>query len=162
MAKHRVAVLALDGSITLDLAIPCQAFGSARTPDGQQIYDVRVCGPRHATVGVRDMPLFRAAVPWPLEEALNADTIVVPGVLDTSAAPPKKVLEVLRTAARNGVRIASVCTGAFVLAAAGLLDGHRATTHWEDAPALAQHYPEIDVDPDVLYVDNDGVLLTSA
>jgi putative intracellular protease/amidase len=69
---------------------------------------------------------------------------------------------VLRAAAARGARIASVCTGAFVLAAAGLLDGHRATTHWEDAADLARRYPHIDVDPNVLYVDNGGRLLTSA
>jgi len=159
---HRIAVLALEGTIALDLAIPTQVFGQARLPDGQRAYEIRVCGPRRATVCSGDLPRFQMSAPWPLHEAVTADTIVVPGVADTDRMPPRRVTGVLRSAAGRGARIASVCTGAFVLAAAGLLDGHRATTHWEDAAALARRYPAIDVDPNVLYVDNGGRLLTSA
>jgi transcriptional regulator GlxA family with amidase domain len=159
---HRVAVLALEGTIALDLAIPTQVFGLARLPDGQRAYEIRVCGPKRATVCSGDLPRFQMSAPWPLAEAVSADTIVVPGVADTDSMPSRRVTGVLRTAAERGARIASVCTGAFVLAASGLLDGHRATTHWEEAVALARRHPAIDVDPNVLYVDNEGRLLTSA
>jgi transcriptional regulator GlxA family with amidase domain len=159
---HRIAVLALDEAIALDLAIPTQVFGLARLTDGQRAYEIRVCGPRRATVCAGDLPRFQMSAPWPLAEAVTADTIVVPGVADTDRMPSRRVTGVLRAAAGRGARIASVCTGAFVLAASGLLDGHRATTHWEEAAALARRYPAIDVDPNVLYVDNGGRLLTSA
>ena len=159
---HRIAVLALDEAIALDLAILTQVFGLARLADGQRAYEIRVCGPRRATVCAGDLPRFQMSAPFPLREAVTADTVVVPGIADTGSAPSRRVIAVLRAAAGRGARIASVCTGAFVLAAAGLLDGHRATTHWEDAAALARRYPAIDVDPNVLYVDNEGRLLTSA
>jgi len=159
---HRIAVLALDEAIALDLAIPTQVFGLARLADGQRAYEIRVCGPRRATVCAGDLPRFQMSAPFPLREAVTADTVVVPGIADTGSAPSRRVIAVLRAAAGRGARIASVCTGAFVLAAAGLLDGRRATTHWEDAAALARRYPAIDVDPNVLYVDNGGRLLTSA
>jgi transcriptional regulator GlxA family with amidase domain len=159
---HKIAVLALDEAIVLDLAIPTQVFGLARLPGGERAYEVRVCGPRRSTICSGDLPRFQMSAPWPLKEAVTAHTIVVPGVADTDRMPSQRAITVLRTAARRGARIASVCTGAFVLAAAGLLDGHRATTHWEDAAALARRYPAIDVDPNVLYVDNGGRLLTSA
>jgi AraC family transcriptional activator FtrA len=94
-------------------------------------------------------------------EALDvADTVVVPGYAP-HAEPPASVLEALRAVADRGARVVSVCTGAFALAAAGLLDGRRATTHWKDADELATRYPDVDVDADVLYVDA-GAVLTSA
>lgn len=159
---HRIAVLALDEAVVLDLAIPTQVFGLARLAGGERAYEIRVCGPRRATVCSGDLPRFQMSAPWPVHEAATADTIVVPGVADTDRVPSRRVIAVLRSATARGARIASVCTGAFVLAAAGLLDGRRATTHWEDAAALARRYPAIDVDPNVLYVDNGGRLLTSA
>ena len=159
---QRIAVLALDEVIALDLAIPVQVFGQARLTDGHRAYEIRVCGPRRATVCSGDLPRFQMSAPFPVQEAVTADTIVVPGVADTDRMPSQRAINVLRAAAGRGARIASVCTGAFVLAAAGLLDGHPATTHWEDAAALARRYPAIDVDPNVLYVDNGGRLLTSA
>src|SRR5215469_7873475 len=118
---HRIAILALEGAIALDLAIPTQVFGLARLPDGERAYEIRICGPKRATVGAGDLPRFQMSAPCPLQEAVTADTIVVPGVLDTDSPPPRRVTGVLRSAAGRGARIASVCTGAFVLAAAGLL-----------------------------------------
>jgi transcriptional regulator GlxA family with amidase domain len=100
--------------------------------------------------------------PWPLDDARHADTVVVPGLADINHVPSRQVADLLRAAAGRGARVASVCTGAFVLAAAGLLDGRRATTHWEGTAELARRYPHVDVDPDVLYVDDDGLVLTSA
>jgi transcriptional regulator GlxA family with amidase domain len=159
---HRVAVLALDQVVAFDLAIPCEVFGLARLADGSPGYQTRVCGARTIAVTGGVQPQFRMSPPWPLAEAAHADTIVVPGLADINLIPSARVRGLLRAAAGRGTRVASVCTGAFVLAAAGLLDGRRATTHWEGTAELARRYPHIRVDPGVLYVDNDGLVLTSA
>ncbi|NYE95133.1 transcriptional regulator GlxA family with amidase domain [Psychromicrobium silvestre] len=154
---HTVAVLALDDVIAFDLATPVEVFGRARLPDGRPAYQVIVAGPS---------PLVKAgpmsiAVPQGLEALATADTIIVPGLHDPEAALPAQVSAALHDAYRAGTRIASICVGALTLAATGLLDGKKATTHWRAAAALAQLHPSIDVDPAVLYVDN-GQLLTSA
>ncbi|MFB7787234.1 GlxA family transcriptional regulator [Streptomyces vinaceus] len=154
---HTVAVLALDGVIAFDLSTPIEVFGRTRLPDGRPAYRVRVCAPAAEV----DAGAFTLKAPWPLRTLAEADTIVLPGVADPDVPFPPEVLDALREAAGRGTRIASICTGAFVLAATGLLDGLRATTHWVAAPLLAARYPAIEVDPDVLYVDN-GQFLTSA
>ena len=99
--------------------------------------------------------------PWGLDMLAEADTIIVPGLADPVAPIPKGVLKALQAAAESGTRIASICVGAFTLAAAGLLDGLRATTHWAAAKELSRRYSAIDVDADVLFVDN-GQVPTSA
>ncbi len=153
---HRIAVLALPGVVPFDLSIPCAIFDSVLV-DGVQAYAVTVCGPGE-TVRTRQFDLrLRAG----LDHLENADTIVVPGVGDPLNTYPAAVLGALCDAAARGARIASVCSGAFVLAAAGLLDGHRATTHWRMAGDLARICPLATVDPDVLFVD-EGNILTSA
>lgn len=154
---HTVAVLALDGVIPFDLSTPIEVFSRTRLPGGRPAYRVRVCAPAPEV----DAGAFALRAPWPLEALAEADTIVLPGVADLDAPLPQEVLDALRRAAGRGTRIASICVGAFVLAATGLLDGLRATTHWMAAPALAARYPGIEVDADVLYIDN-GQLLTSA
>ncbi|MFD5550239.1 GlxA family transcriptional regulator [Streptomyces goshikiensis] len=154
---HTVAVLALDGVIPFDLSTPIEVFSRTRLPGGRPAYRVRVCAPTPEV----DAGAFALRAPWPLEALAEADTIVLPGVADLDAPLPPEVLDALRRAAGRGTRIASICVGAFVLAATGLLDGLRATTHWMAAPALAARYPGIEVDADVLYIDN-GQLLTSA
>ncbi|WP_454195765.1 GlxA family transcriptional regulator [Nocardia sp. Marseille-Q1738] len=154
---HTVAVLALDQVIPFDLATPVEVFGRTRLPDGRAAYRVRVCANR-STV---DAGVFTLRAPWGLEALLEADTIILPGCADPGLPVPDEVIDALRRAAAAGTRIASICSGAFILAATGLLDGHRATTHWLAAAELAARYPDIEVDPDVLYVDN-GSLLTSA
>ncbi|MEU2871948.1 helix-turn-helix domain-containing protein [Streptomyces olivoreticuli] len=126
-------------------------------PDGRPAYRVRVCAPTEDI----DAGAFTLRAPWPLDTLAEADTIVVPGIADLAAAVPDEVIDALRQAAARGTRLASICTGAFVLAATGLLDGHRATTHWAAAAQLAALHPAVEVDPDVLYVDN-GQVLTSA
>jgi transcriptional regulator GlxA family with amidase domain len=153
---HTVAVLALADVIAFDLATPVGTFGFAQLPDGQPAYEVRVCGPE--TVRAEG---FTMRPDWGLDALTSADTIVLPGSTDMDAPVPAEVVDTLRTAAARGTRIASICVGAFILAATGLLDGHRATTHWLGTATLAARYPEIDVDPNVLYVDN-GQFLTSA
>ncbi|WP_083750799.1 GlxA family transcriptional regulator [Kribbella sp. ALI-6-A] len=153
---HTVAVLALDDVIPFDLATPIEVFSWARLPDGRPAYEVRVCG---VTPSV-SAGAFALQPPYGLEALAEADTIVLPGCRDLRPVPDQ-VLDAIRAAAAQGTRIASICVGAFVFAATGLLDGHRATTHWYAADQLAERHPEIEVDPNVLYVDN-GQFLTSA
>ncbi|MGW7264762.1 GlxA family transcriptional regulator [Streptomyces sp. NPDC054842] len=154
---HTVAVLALDQVIPFDLSAPIDTFGWARLPDGREAYRVRVC----AVAEEVSAGPFAVRAPYGLDALAEADTIVLPGVADPSAPLPPGVAEALRAAAANGTRIASICVGAFVFAATGLLDGLRATTHWVAAADLAARYPAVTVDPNVLYVDN-GQFLTSA
>jgi transcriptional regulator GlxA family with amidase domain len=156
-APRRVAVLAFDGVVPFDFAVPCEVFSRASGPDGGPAYVVLACGtaPEVQSAG---FGLSRLA---PLAEAVEADTVVVPGVDDLDRPLPPVLLATLVDAHQRGARIASVCTGAFVLAAAGLLDGRRATTHWLAAAELARRHPRVEVDADVLYVD-EGAVLTSA
>ncbi|MEU5959746.1 helix-turn-helix domain-containing protein [Micromonospora parva] len=154
---HTVAVLALDNVVPFDLATPMEVFQRTRLRDGRAGYRVLVC----AATPTVTAGAFSMAVPWGLDVLVDADTVVVPGVSDPAAATPAAVLDSLRAAAANGARIASICGGAFTLAATGLLDGQRATTHWLATDRLAAQHPRIQVDPNVLYVDN-GQFLTSA
>ncbi|QQM43091.1 GlxA family transcriptional regulator [Streptomyces liliifuscus] len=154
---HTVAVLVLDQVIPFDLAAPIDTFNWARLPDGRAPYRVKVCS---VAEEVSAGP-FAVRAPYGLEALAEADTIVVPGTADPTVPLPTGVAEALCTAAANGTRIASICVGAFIFAATGLLDGQRATTHWIAAADLAAMYPKVTVDPNVLYVDN-GQFLTSA
>jgi transcriptional regulator GlxA family with amidase domain len=154
---HTVSVLAMDGVVAFDLATPIETFTRARLPDGRPAYRVRACGPAPQA----DAGTFTLHLRHGLEALERADTIVVPGLADPSGPVPQSVLDALRAAAASGTRIATICVGAFTLAAAGLLDGLRATTHWAATSELARRYPAIRVDPSVLYVDN-GQFLTSA
>lgn len=154
---HTVAVLALDKVIPFDLSTPIEVFARTRLPDGRPAYRVRISG----VTSTVDAGLFTLAPPWGLDALRDADTIILPGCAEPTAQVPDDVLDALRQAAAKGTRIASICTGAFILAATGLLDGLRATTHWLATGLLAELHPAIEVDPDVLYVDN-GQLLTSA
>jgi transcriptional regulator GlxA family with amidase domain len=154
---HRVVVLALDGVIAFDLATPLEVFDRVRLADGSRPYSVRVCA---ATPEV-SAGAFTVRAEHGLDALDDADTIVLPGVADPRRPIPEEVVAALRAAAAKGARIASICAGAFVLAATGLLDGHRATTHWAAADAFTAAFPAVDLDPAVLYVDN-GQFLTSA
>ncbi len=153
---HTVAVLAIDQVIPFDLATPIETFGRTLLPDGRPGYQVRICAERPEV----DAGTFALRVPWGLDGFEDADTVIVPGVAKPGPLSPA-VSGALRAAAAHGTRIASICTGAFPLAATGLLDGLRATTHWAAAEAFAATYPEVHLDPDVLYVDN-GQILASA
>ncbi|MEV8557743.1 helix-turn-helix domain-containing protein [Streptomyces sp. NPDC051917] len=154
---HTVAVLALDGVVPFDLSAPIDTFGWARLPDGRAPYRVRVCSVR----GEVSAGAFTVRAPYGLEALAEADTIILPGVAEPPEELPAGVAQGLRAAAANGTRIASICVGAFLFAATGLLDGLRATTHWCAAGDLAARHPRVTVDPNVLYVDN-GQFLTSA
>ena len=140
-----------------DLAIPCEVFGGVRPADPKQSYNVRVCG---------EAPEVRARaydirVPGSLNDLVGADTVIAPGTDDPAAPVSDAVVSAIRSAYANGARVVSICSGAFVLAAAGLLDGRRATTHWRAAELLARLYPAVVVEPDVLFVD-EGRIVTSA
>ncbi|MFJ4033167.1 GlxA family transcriptional regulator [Streptomyces griseoluteus] len=154
---HTVAVLALNQVIPFDLSTPIEVFSRTRLPDGRPGYQVRVCAEREEI----DAGAFAVRAPWGLEGLAGADTVVVPGVAEPTAPLSPAVRDALRAAAAAGTRIASICVGTFPLAATGLLDGLRVTTHWGAAALLAATHPALDVDPDVLYVDN-GQFLTSA
>jgi transcriptional regulator GlxA family with amidase domain len=154
---HTIALVVYDGVDPLGLAVAAEIFGTdfAAGPD-QPWYRLMICGSGPVAL---DHGL-RMEVPHGLEQVLRADTVLVPAC-ETPDGPPPAVLTALRQAHARGARLVSLCTGAFVLAAAGLLDGRRVTTHWAECAELAARYPSLTVDPDVLYVD-DGDILTSA
>jgi transcriptional regulator GlxA family with amidase domain len=154
---RQVAVVAFDGVVLGDLATPCEVFGRVRSSDGRALYEVRICSVAPEVLSEH----VKLEVPWRLSSLGRADTIVVPGIDDIDRSVPREVLRAIRRAVNRGARVASICSGAFVLAAAGALAGKRATTHWLIAGELRRRHPDIDVDPDVLYVDN-GDVLTSA
>ncbi len=152
---HRIVALALPQVAAFDLAIPAQIFAH---DDQRKRYSFAL-----AAESVGPVPTsggYAVHVPLGLAALRSADTIVIPGYAPhDSPSPP--VRQALRDAAARGTRMVSVCTGAFALAAAGLLDGLTATTHWHEAGELAARHPAVQVDPDVLYVDS-GQVLTSA
>jgi transcriptional regulator GlxA family with amidase domain len=154
---HTVAILALNGVVAFDLSTPIEVFGRAFLPDGQAAYRVLICAPANEI----DAGAFTLHAPWGLDRLTEADTIILPGLVDATVPIPGDVLVALRNAAARGAQIASICGGAFILAATGLLDGLRATTHWIAASELARRYPKVEVDANVLFVDN-GQFLTSA
>ena len=157
---HRLAVVALDGVAAFDLGVAVQIFRSCTGRDGRRLYDVLVCTPDGRPV--RSGGDFGVLPDHGLEALDGADTVLVPGVYGSALdnEPPPALLDALRQAARRG-RVMSICTGAFVLAAAGLLDGRPATTHWYHAERFRRRYPAVRLDPNVLFVD-DGRILTSA
>ncbi|MGZ4203655.1 MAG: GlxA family transcriptional regulator, partial [Thermoleophilaceae bacterium] len=155
MARHRVVALTLEPLVALDLAAPAHVFGHW----GGERYSFRVAGADGSPVATSSG--FAVDVEAGLAALRRADTVVVPGYEGASRRPPEPVLRELRRAARRGARVMSICTGAFALAHAGLLDGRRATTHWDSAAIFAALFPAVRLDPDVLYVD-EGQLLTSA
>ncbi|MFF5288301.1 GlxA family transcriptional regulator [Paractinoplanes globisporus] len=154
---HRIVVLALDGVIPFDLATPIEVFERVRLAGDVPAYDVLVCAPTPEV----DAGRFTLRVDHGLEALAEADTIMLPGCREPAHRVRENVLNGLRAAATRGTRIASVCSGAFVLAATGLLDGRRATTHWAGAETFARMFPRVELDPAVLYVD-EGQFLTSA
>jgi transcriptional regulator GlxA family with amidase domain len=156
-----VAILALDGVVGFELTLPGQVFGTANMVTDAPMYDIRVVS---TVPSVRTSSAFgslRLDAPWDLDSLEEADTVLIPAQEEFWTPPPDPVLEALCVASARGARIASMCVGAFALAATGLLDGLEATTHWEHADELARRYPRVLVQPSVLFVDN-GTLLTSA
>jgi transcriptional regulator GlxA family with amidase domain len=154
---HTLAVVLFDGVVIGDFGPLCDLFSRFQSADGRHPYRVRVCGAKR---WIRtDHCALKA--PFSLAGLQLAQTIIVPGIANPQFPVPKAVITAIRSAAARGARIASVCSGAFVLAMTGLLDGRRVTTHWLAAAELARRYPSLEVDPAVLYVDH-GKILTSA
>jgi transcriptional regulator GlxA family with amidase domain len=154
---HTVAILAFDGVIAFDVTTALEVFGSVVSDDGEPSYRVLVCGPK-ARVTAGQLGLL---VPHRLDALADANTVIVPGLKDVDAHVHPSVICAVQDAHRRGARIASICVGALTLADAGLLDGLRATTHWQATEALHKRAPLTTVDPNVLYVD-EGMILTSA
>ena len=160
---HRVVVLALDGVPPFELGIPSRVFGNAFDDAGRSLYEVLVCTadgrPVESDAG------FAIAVAHGPRALADADTVVIPPIHDLSELHIGGGLQEPLAAAlaliRPGARMVSICTGSYVLAAAGLLDGRPATTHWQRAAEFRRAFPKVRVDQDVLFVD-DGDVLTSA
>ncbi|HEX4017811.1 MAG TPA: helix-turn-helix domain-containing protein [Frankiaceae bacterium] len=154
-----VAILAYDGLALLEFAAACEVFGDVDPATGHPRYEILVCGVRRGEVTVSTAGL-RLRVPYALSAATRAQTVVVPPCDDPRGVPPQAFAAIRRAHAR-GARIISLCTGAAILAEAGILDGRRATTHWAEADKMARRFPSVTIDPGVLYVD-EGDILTSA
>ena len=161
MTPHAIAVLALDGVVAYDLGTPVQVFNAARHSTRERLYEVRICadGPVRSEAGFTVLPDYG------LEALETADTVMVAGIGSggpvTDGTLPDKIASALRAARARNARIVSICTGASVLAAAGLLDGRTAATHWAWSRRIASLYPQVNWNFDVLFVD-DGDILTSA
>ena len=153
-----VAVVVLDGVAPFELGVVCEVFGVDRTADGLPAFAFDICSPGGRPV--RTPHGFDLVPSHGLERLAQADLVAVPAV-PMDGVVPDEVLQALRDAAGRGARVLSVCSGAFVLGQAGLLDGRRCTTHWRYAEELARRFPQADVDGDVLYVE-DGPVVTSA
>jgi AraC family transcriptional regulator, transcriptional activator FtrA len=156
---HTVALVVFDRISPFEMAVPCEVFGTDRSDMGLPNYRFLVCAAEEGLL--RTDAGFGIVAPYGLDGLCEAQTVVVPAWRDVEEAPPADLVEALRQSYGCGARIVSLCSGAFVLAAAGLLDGRRATTHWMYAGTLAERFPAVDVDPNVLYIDQ-GQILTSA
>ncbi|MCC8404055.1 transcriptional regulator FtrA [Paraburkholderia sp. MMS20-SJTN17] len=159
MHNHLVVALAYDRLCTFEFGCVTELFALERPELGVPWYRFAVCagepGPIRAAGGIT------LAAPYTLKLLANADTIVIPGWRDADEVPPAALLRRIRAAYERGARLCSICSGVFVLAAAGVLDGKNVTTHWRYADKLQQRYPQLRVQPDALYVD-EGQVITSA
>jgi len=158
--RHVVAVAVTDNAPTFELAVPCEVFGLDRSDISDPWYDLRLCA---AEPGVlRTTAGLTLHTPYGLDDLVAADTVVVAAAeRRVQTDPPRPLLDALRTAHARGRRIVSLCSGAYVLAAAGLLTGRRATTHWLNAADFAHRFPDVTYEPAALYVQ-DGTVFTSA
>ncbi|WP_338769113.1 transcriptional regulator FtrA [Massilia sp. METH4] len=157
--RHLVVALAYDGLCTFEFGCTVELFALDRPELGVEWYDFAVCaverGPIRAAGGITVQARYAPGLLG------RADTIVIPGWRDADEPPPPALVKALRAAHARGARLCSICSGVFVLAAAGVLDGQRATTHWRYAQRLAERHPAIAVEADALYIDN-GQVITSA
>lgn len=161
-----VAVLVPPQVMAFEAMLPGQVFGMANHAAAdagvtRPPYEVRVCTPEQPVTTLPTWGATELRSPYTYEDAVDADIVFVPGADSFRTEPDNEMIAVLRAASAAGSRIAAVCVGAFAVAAAGLLDGERATTHWQWAADLARRYPKVEVDASVLFVDA-GAVLTSA
>lgn len=157
MAKIKVAIAAFNGIRPFHLSVPCAVFGEAA--GAEPLFDVRVCAVEPGEL--RSQIGFTIGTRYGLRQLERAQIVVVPSWRDAGESAPAPLLTALRRAHQRGALVVGLCLGAYVLAEAGLLDGHRATTHWRWTEPFARRYPWVQVDPGVLYVD-EGNVLTSA
>jgi transcriptional regulator GlxA family with amidase domain len=161
---HVVAILAYDGMSGFESGLAAEIFGMAELP---AMFSAGVAPPGYTVKLCSEQPEVRmlggavVRTSYGIEDLAAADTVLIPSVRDVGRPPSGELIEAIRAADGRDARLVSICSGAFALAAAGVLDGRSATTHWVYADLLAQRYPDIDVDPAPLYVDN-GRVLTSA
>ncbi|GAA1594218.1 helix-turn-helix domain-containing protein [Actinoplanes couchii] len=151
-----IALAAVDGMLHFEFAMACEIFAHDPTGLADPWYDLVVCAAGPVGAG-----RFRIEPDAGLDRLATADVVIVPAVADVGAPVPEDLLRAVRAAHDAGARMVSLCTGAFVLGAAGILDGQRVTTHWAHTAELAARFPAARVEPDVLYVDN-GTVLASA
>jgi transcriptional regulator GlxA family with amidase domain len=156
---HTVVALLPEPVAAFELGVVAEVFGLDRSGDGLPRYDFSVCAERPGPV--RTSSGFVVSVEHGLDRLAAADLIAVPAWSQEALPPPEPVVAALRAAVDRGARVLGVCSGAFLLAGAGLLDGRRAATHWRYAAALAGHFPRVQVDSEVLYAA-DGPVVTSA
>lgn len=154
-----VVALVYDGLCTFEFSCAAEVFGLPRPELGPDWYRFETCSLKGASV--RSQHGMRMQAAYGLGRLAAAGTIVIPGWAGTDVPVPQAIIEALRRAHARGARLLSICSGAFVLAATGLLDGKQATTHWRYAEALQRRFPKVTIDPNVLYVD-EGSVLTSA
>lgn len=160
MSRHVIGIAVTDGTPVLELAVPCEVFGTDRSDLADPWYEMRLCAAEPGPI--RTSGGLQIQTPYGLADLVQADTVVVAAVArPVQVDPPTDLLDAVRTAHRRGKRIVSICSGAYVLAAAGLLSGRRATTHWMNGGDFAHRFPEVEYDPAPLYID-DGDILTSA
>lgn len=155
---HSVALAIMPGAPIFELAVPCEVFGIARPELADPWYRFDICTTEpDAEVSSG----FHTSGTRGLDHLVDADTVIVPACANVHERQPPELVEAIAQAHRAGARIASICSGAFILAEAGLLDGRKATTHWMHAETFARRYPGVDLDPTVIYTEDDGVF-TSA
>jgi len=159
MSQHCIAVITFPGISPFHLSIPCAIFGEDRSAADITHFELRLCAEQAGPV--RTSTGFDIVVPHGLDGLLDAETIIIPGWHAPQALPSPALVAALQAAHQRGACLVGLCLGPFVLAAAGLLDGRSATTHWLCADEFARRYPRVRLNPEVLYVD-DGDVLTSA
>lgn len=159
MNQHCIAVIAFPGISPFHLSIPCAIFGEDRSAANIPHFELRLCAEQAGPV--RTSTGFDIVVAHDLDGLTGADTIIIPGWHDPLALPSPALIGALQAAQQRGACLVGLCLGPFVLAAAGLLDGRNATTHWLCASEFEHRYPRVRLNPEVLYVD-DGDILTSA
>lgn len=154
---HKVAILVFEGVVVGDLSVPLSLFPFVSDHEGTQVYEVGVCGHQRKI----QTEFLTITAPNELSWAANADTLIIPGIHDLDITIPDDIINSIYKAWKNGCRIVSLCTGAFVLAQAGILEGCKVTTHWKATSYFLKRYKNIRYVSNVLYVDN-GQILASA
>ncbi|MEV6098948.1 helix-turn-helix domain-containing protein [Nocardia sp. NPDC051981] len=158
----KVAVVLNDNLAMFEFGVVCEVFGLDRTADGLPAFDYRVCGAEPGKPLKSSSPGIHVTPEYGLEELRDADLVAIPAFPIFADNPfDQRVVDAVRDAAQAGATVLTVCSGAFLAGAAGLLDGRKCTTHWRYVDLLAEQFPQATIDPDVLYVD-EGNLITSA